>query len=220
MSGDERQGEGAGERPHREPGGTAGPRPGGPGPEEEAGSPGGPAGGGSRSASGGERPGPGDEASGRRESGADPERGEGRHDRRAWGDALHDVQETVGEMVGEVLEGFRDVAAGGRFPRVDVVRMADDGYRVLVDLPGVDKDDLEVTTLGGEITISGERPHPELPEGSEVLRAERGHGRFRRSVRLPSDIREEDVRATLEDGVLVVRIGRARPDEAKRVEID
>jgi HSP20 family protein len=202
-----------GERPHREPGETAGPRPGGP--DEGDGSPGGPADGGSgqgpRRGDGG-RDGPGSGGTGER-------RGEQR-EHRAWGDTLHDVQETVGEMVGEVLEGFRDIAAGGRFPRVDVVRVADDGYRVLVDLPGVEKDDLEVTTLGGEITVSGQRPHPELPEGSEVLRAERGHGRFRRSVRLPSDIREEDVRATLEDGVLVVRIGRARPDDAKRVEID
>lgn len=170
----------------------------------------------------GDGPGAADEAPGGEESrrGHEGAARSGPGDRRAWGDTLHDVQETVGEMVGEVLEGFRDVAAGGRFPRMDLVRVGDDGYRVLVDLPGVDKEDLEVTTLGGELTVSGERPHPELPEGSEVLRAERGHGRFRRTIRLPSDSREGDVKATLEDGVLVVRVGRARPDDAQRVEID
>jgi len=216
MSAQDRYGSGdreRGERHQREPGETAGPRSGGP--ADGDGSPGGPAEGGSGQGTRGGSGGPGGPGSrGGGETAGD------RREHRAWGETLHDVQETVGEMVGEVLEGFRDIAAGGRFPRVDVVRVADDGYRVLVDLPGVEKDDLEVTTLGGEITVSGERPHPELPEGSEVLRAERGHGRFRRSIRLPSDIREEDVRATLEGGVLVVRIGRARPDDAKRVEID
>lgn len=139
---------------------------------------------------------------------------------RTWGETLHGVQEAVGDMVGEVLDGVRDVAAGRRFPRVDVLRVEGEGYRVLVDLPGVQKDDLEVTTLGGELTVAGRRRPPEVAEGAESLRSERGHGTFRRSLRLPADVREDDVRATLEDGVLVIRIPRAEPGDAQRVEID
>lgn len=151
------------------------------------------------------------------EGGAPPGGGE-----RTWGETLHGVQEAVGDMMGEVLDGVRDVAAGRRFPRVDVLRVEGEGYRVLVDLPGVQKDDLEVTTLGGELTVAGRRRPPEVAEaeGAESLRSERGHGTFRRSLRLPADVREDDVRATLEDGVLVIRIPRAEPGDAQRVEID
>lgn len=139
---------------------------------------------------------------------------------RTWGETLHGVQEAVGDMVGEVLDGVRDVAVGRRFPRVDVIRLEAQGYRVFVDLPGVQKDDLEVTTMGGEITVAGRRPPDEIPGDADVLRSERGHGSFRRSIRLPADAREDDVRATLEDGVLVIRIPLAEPEDARRVEID
>lgn len=145
-------------------------------------------------------------------------RGEGAE--RTWGETLHGVQEAVGDMVGEVLDGVRDVTAGRRFPRVDVIRLEGEGYRVFVDLPGVQKDELEVTTMGGEITVAGRRLPNEIPDDADVLRSERGHGSFRRSIRLPADAREDEVRATLEDGVLVVRVPLAEPGDARTVEID
>jgi HSP20 family protein len=123
-------------------------------------------------------------------------------------------------MVGEVLDGVRDVTAGRRFPRVDVVRREGEGYRVFVDLPGVQKDELEVTAMGGEITVAGRRLPDEIPDDADVLRSERGHGSFRRSVRLPADAREDEVRATLEDGVLVIRVPLSQPGDARTVEID
>lgn len=135
-----------------------------------------------------------------------------------WGDAISEMQNLVGDVVGDVLEGVRG-AAGRRFPRVDMVRRPDGDYVVLVDLPGVDRDQVKVTTLGGELTVSGERPRPELDEGSEVLRTERGYGSFRRTLRLPPDIREEDVTARLEDGVLEVRLPRKAPSDARTVDI-
>lgn len=136
-----------------------------------------------------------------------------------WSGAISEMQNLVGDVVDEVLEGVRD-AAGRRFPRVDMVRRRDGDYVVLVDLPGVDRDQVKVTTLGGELTISGERPRPELDEGSEVLRTERGYGSFRRTLRMPPDIREEDVAARLEEGVLEVRLPRKEPSDARTVDID
>lgn len=196
------------EQPDRGAGsGTNGPGAGEPdegAPSGEAGGDGG--GAGRRAGTSSGRGGPGERRRGRSEG--------------TWGETLHGVQEAVGDMVGEVLDGVRDVAAGRRFPRVDVLRLEGEGYRVLVDLPGVQKDDLEVTTMGAELTVAGRRPPHETPEDADVLRSERGHGTFRRSIRLPADAREDDVRATLEDGVLVIRVPLAEPDDARRVEID
>lgn len=149
---------------------------------------------------------------------ADGERGDRAGD-AGWSGAISEMQNLVGDVVGEVLEGVRG-AAGRRFPRVDMVRRPDGDYVVLVDLPGVEKDRVKVTTLGGELTVAGERPRPELEEGSEVLRTERGYGGFRRTLRLPPDIREEDVSAQLEDGVLEVRLPRKAPSDARTVDID
>ena len=149
--------------------------------------------------------------------GPDAPAGGERHARR-WGEAFSEVGDAVGDVVGEVLEGVRGVTSGRRFPRMDLVRV-EDGYRLYVDLPGLRRDQVQVTTLGGELTIRGERRRPELPEGAEVIRSERGFGSFERTLRMPPDVREEGVAASLEDGVLVLELPQIDESEAHEVEI-
>lgn len=151
----------------------------------------------------------------------DAEAGEsraGEGEGRRWGGAFSEVGDVVGDVVGEVLEGVRGVTSGRRFPRMDLVRVQE-GYRVYVDLPGLARDEVRVTTLGGQLTVAGERRRPELPEGSEVLRGERGFGRFERTMRMPPDVREEGVGASLEEGVLCIELPRIDESEAQDVEI-
>lgn len=199
-----------------------------PGHEEEGGQPAagasGPTGGGpdeeaARAASGSPGGEPGPEGPGSAGAGGDAGDGGGPGS-TGWSGAISEMQHLVGDVAGDFLQGVREAAAGRRFPRVDMVRGAEGDYLVLVDLPGLGREDVTVTTLGGELTVSGERPRPELPEGSEVLRTERGYGSFRRTLRLPPDVREEDVAATLEQGVLEVRLPRKAPSEARTVDID
>lgn len=208
--------EGHGSRP-REPEADRGPDAGagrgpGAGPGEGPADEGGRGPGGGR-AEAGDRPGE-DEGTAGRGEGDGPRRSA----RRAWGDAFSEVQDVVGEVVGDVLEGVRDAAAG-RFPRMDLIRVKGEGYRLLVDLPGLTREEVDVLTLGNELTVRGERPPPELPEGSEVLRSERAHGRFERTIRMPPDVREEGVAASFQDGVLTVRLPRSEPTDARTVDI-
>lgn len=156
-------------------------------------------------------PGPEDEHVSGEEPGAE------RHGRR-WGEAFSEVGDAVGDVVGEVLEGVRGVTYGRRFPRMDLVRV-EDGYRLYVDVPGLRRDQVKVATLGGQLTIRGERSRPELPEGAEVIRSERGFGSFERTMRMPPDVREEGVAAALDDGVLVLELPRIDDSEANEVEI-
>lgn len=182
------------------------------------GSGGGPGGGSGADPGGGGGSGPGSGGTGGSESGTGRGGAAGERSRRAWGDAFSEVQGLVGDVVGDVLEGVRD-AASGRFPRMDLIRVEGEGYRLLVDLPGLSRSDVEVLTLGNELTVKGERRRPELPEGSEILRSERAHGRFERTIRMPPEVREEGVAATFEDGVLTVRLPRVEPSEARPVDI-
>lgn len=136
--------------------------------------------------------------------------------RTPWADTLSDV----GELVSDVLEGVRGLpGVVGRFPRLDVYRTPDAGYRVLVDLPGVERGDVTVTTAGDELRLEGRRRRLELPEGAEVRRSERPHGRFRRSFRIPADADPEGVTAKLEGGVLEILLPLEEPSEERRVEI-
>lgn len=136
--------------------------------------------------------------------------------RGVWSDAFADVQEIVNDVV-ENVRGFP--LSGGRYPRLDLYRVGDEGYRVLVDLPGVGRDDVEVTTVGDELTIEGERRRPGR-ERAELLRSERGYGHFRRSLRMPPDVDPSGVKAEMHEGVLEIRLPRALQAESHRVEID
>ncbi|HKK08496.1 MAG TPA: Hsp20/alpha crystallin family protein [Gemmatimonadota bacterium] len=156
-------------------------------------------------------------AAGQEEAGGSSEGGRGRWTRSPWSEAFQDVQQAVED----VIEGVRGFPQGGaRGPRIDLVRLPGRGYRVYLDLSGVRKEDVDVTTLGDELVVTGERHRPELPEGAEVLRAERAHGRFRRSMPLPSDVDPEGVRARLVEGVLEIALPLRGSVEPRSVEIE
>jgi HSP20 family protein len=143
--------------------------------------------------------------------------GTGAKTRSAWGEAFSDMQ----QVVEDVLEGVRQFPpVVGRGPRLDLVSVGERGYRVYVDLPGISRDAVDVSTVGEELVVSGERARPELPEGSEILRSERPHGEFRRSLRLPSDVDVEGVRARLVDGVLEIALPCKGQVEPHSVEIE
>lgn len=161
---------------------------------------------------------PGREQPGQEEPGDGDGRAEETADRRGGWSSLSDIQEAVGELV----EGaIRNVAPpGGRFPRYDSYRMPGGGYRILFDLPGLEKSQVDVRVSGRELTISGVRPRPELAEGAEALRSERTYGRFRRMVRLPDGVDAERVGARMVNGVLEVELPARAPDEGQKIEID
>jgi HSP20 family protein len=86
--------------------------------------------------------------------------------------------------------------------KIDVTK-ADDTYTVKADIPGVKKDDIQVSIDGSEVTISGEiKKETEEKKGEEVLRSERYYGKVSRSFTLPHDVDEAKVVANYADGVL------------------
>jgi HSP20 family protein len=104
-------------------------------------------------------------------------------------------------------------------PALDVVQ--DDGdLLVRAELPGVKRDDVEITLHERVLTISGERRAEEQREGSGYYVRERRYGSFRRNLVLPHDVEEGQISARFEDGVLEVRVpGGATELAPKRIEI-
>ena len=86
--------------------------------------------------------------------------------------------------------------------KVDVTK-SDDTYTVKADIPGVKKDDIQVSVDGNEVTISGEvKKESEEKKGEELIRSERYHGKVLRSFTLPHDVDEAKATARYADGVL------------------
>jgi HSP20 family protein len=104
-------------------------------------------------------------------------------------------------------------------PALDVVR-EDGDLLIRAELPGVKREDVEITLHERVLTISGERRVEEQKEGSGYYVRERRHGSFRRSLVLPHEVEEGQISARFEDGVLEVRVpGAATELEPKRIQI-
>lgn len=109
--------------------------------------------------------------------------------------------------------------ASGVFPAVNLSEDSEAVY-VRAELPGIDKDDLEITVHHGTLTVAGERKPPVAEEGVSMHRRERGYGRFRRSITVPTQIDPEHVRADYAEGILTIAMPKAPEARPRRIEIE
>jgi HSP20 family protein len=81
---------------------------------------------------------------------------------------------------------------------------ADGGYRLSVELPGMEADDIDVEFADGVLTISGEKRQESEKKEEGFLLSERRYGSFRRQITLPADVDPETIEANVKKGVLQV----------------
>lgn len=104
--------------------------------------------------------------------------------------------------------------------KIDVHEKADQ-YVINAEIPGVEKDHIDVSIEGGVISISAETKHSEEKKGDDnkVLHRERFYGKMQRILQLPHDIDEEKADARYENGVLVLTLPKKAPDVQKKLTI-
>jgi len=98
------------------------------------------------------------------------------------------------------------------------IREDDKHVYVEAELPGMSKEDIEVTIENGLLTISGEKK-AEKKAGDEDLR-ERYYGRMYRCLTLPSMVDESKVKAKMKDGVLNIELEKTQTAKPKKIEIE
>jgi HSP20 family protein len=94
-----------------------------------------------------------------------------------------------------------------------------DNVYVKAELPGMKKEDIELSLHDGCLSISGERKSETSHEGAEVYRAERFFGRFQRTVTLPTLVANDKVKAQYKDGVLTVTLPKAEEAKPKHIDV-
>jgi HSP20 family protein len=106
----------------------------------------------------------------------------------------------------------------GWFPAVDVYEDKDN-LLVKAELPGLTKEDIQISLDNGNLTLSGERKQEEKYQDADVYRSERWVGRFHRSVSLPFRVDAANIKATYNDGVLTVTLPKAEDAKPKQIQI-
>ena len=127
-----------------------------------------------------------------------------------------------------VFEGFfrpfsaqtREGNNGSLVPVIDL-HENDNSYTVKAEIPGVKKEDIDVTVQDGVLTINAEtRYEHEDKKDGRVIRQERRYGKYVRSIRLGKDIDEEKVKANYKDGVLELELPKVEEVKPKKISVN
>ena len=129
------------------------------------------------------------------------------------------------ELVDDLFKGFfvRPVAFEGRaeLPRMKVeVAEKNGAYIVTAELPGVKKEDINVTIDGAQLTLAAEvKREKEATENDRLLHTERSFGKVSRTFTLPQELDEAKVEAKFRDGVLELALPKKAAAQRKQIAI-
>ena len=139
-------------------------------------------------------------------------------ERRYGWDLFGDFDEFVNQVFrAPVTRG--DNGERAIMPAIDVSE-TDNSYIVRAELPGVKKEDLDVTINDGVLTINAETryEHSEQEKG-RVIRQERRYGKYVRSMRLGGEVDESKVTADYTDGILTLTLPKSEEVKPKKIEV-
>ena len=105
----------------------------------------------------------------------------------------------------------------GPYPPINVFQQGDD-ILAIIELPGIDKNDLQIQAKDNTIRISGQKAII-YPEGVSVHRRERISGEFDRTLSIPVQLNVDGIKAEYRDGILALFLPRAESDKPRTIAI-
>ena len=107
---------------------------------------------------------------------------------------------------------------GDLYPAVDIEEN-EDGYKIVADLPGLNKDDVKISYRDEVVVLSGEKKAENESDNKNYHCYERSFGKFERAFRFHSDIIVDKIDANFKDGVLTVSLPKSEIAKPKEIEI-
>jgi HSP20 family protein len=107
---------------------------------------------------------------------------------------------------------------GGWSPALDVYDDKDN-LVVTLEVPGMKKDDIEISLHDGMLTVSGERKDEREQTEGQAFRSERYFGKFQRSLSLPTAVDGNKVKANYKDGILTIHLPKAEEAKPKQISV-
>ncbi|MCI4625095.1 MAG: Hsp20/alpha crystallin family protein [Candidatus Magnetoovum sp. WYHC-5] len=118
----------------------------------------------------------------------------------------------------DIPEGVEHIRAGRIYsPVVDIVERNGD-VLITADMPGVDKNSVDITLEKNVLTIYG-YVTPEVPEGFKLAYEEYGVGDYKRSFTLSDEVARDKIEATIQNGVLTLVLPKAEAAKTRKIEV-
>lgn len=121
------------------------------------------------------------------------------------------------DMLDEIMVDAFSWSKGAFVPELNVYETEKE-FEITLALPGMRKEDINISFENNTITISGERELKE-EDGTKYHRIESRFGKFERSLPLPNVIEDENIDATYENGVLTVTAPKIKEKAGKKIEV-
>lgn len=122
-----------------------------------------------------------------------------------------------------LLRDFFDTGASGNYaaaaPAADLYE-TENAYVAELELPGFDREDINVTLEQGTLTVTGSRSAEREQEEGEYHLRERSTGRFQRSFRMPESVNVDEVQAHFSNGILEVQMPKAAEARSRKIEVN
>ena len=135
-------------------------------------------------------------------------------------DQLNSLRDEMNRLMERPLADFghSNEFFNGWIPAVDILENKDNVV-VRVELPGMKKEDIDISLHEGVLSITGERKQREEDQGNEVYRSERFYGRFHRTVTLPKPVAADKVKAGYKDGLLTITLPKTEEAKPRQIEV-
>jgi HSP20 family protein len=139
-----------------------------------------------------------------------------------WG-VVSQLQNEINQVFGNLKDGDSNSATADWSPAVDVLEY-NDRFQLLLDVPGVEPKDVEITLDNGVLSVSGNRREEKAvetkgPQQPQQQRLERRLGRFHRRFILPDTVDAENVNASGRNGVLEIVIPKQPKAQPRRIAV-
>lgn len=132
---------------------------------------------------------------------------------------LRGLQEEMNSMFSDLAEESSGTTPYTVTPAVDLID-SKDSVRVNVELPGMKREDVEISLKEDFLSIRGEKKEEKEEKDESRYYVERSYGGFSRTISLPSKVKADQVKATYRDGVLTIDLPKAEEDKVHQVNVE
>ena len=134
------------------------------------------------------------------------------------------LQERINRMFDDTIRTLHptdgeELEKGTWAPAVDIYE-TNDSFVVSADLPGLNKDEIQIDLKDNTLTLKGEKKFEEKVSKDNYIRVERAYGSFVRSFTLPQNVDPEKIKAKYKEGVLEVTIPKKEEAKPKQVKVE
>jgi len=134
------------------------------------------------------------------------------------------LQERINRMFDDTIRTLyptdgEELEKGTWAPAVDIYE-TNDSFVVSADLPGLNKDEIQIDLKDNTLTLKGEKKFEEKVSKDNYIRIERAYGSFVRSFTLPQNVDPEKIKAKYKEGVLEITIPKKEEAKPKQIKVE